>query len=81
MHPLDPILHKQPFYIPIGKWLKTDLNAFSYDLISNGKLLELGYFHEKDIHNVFKLHMEGKRNYEEFIWNIMMFENWMRKNT
>ena len=73
--------NKRPFSIPIGKWLKKELNFYSYDLITNGKLIELGYFSKKDINNVFKLHIEGKRNYEEFIWNITMFEKWMKKNS
>lgn len=71
---------KHPFFIPIGKWLKRDLKNFSYDLISNGKLIELGYFKIKDIDNIFKLHIQGKRNYEEFIWNITMFEKWIKNN-
>lgn len=71
---------KHPFFIPIGRWLKKDLNSFSKDLIFNGKLIDLGYFDKKTLKYIFKLHSEGKRNYQEFIWNITMFEKWFKNN-
>ena len=32
-----------------------------------------------EIEKIFYLHKNGTRNYEEFLWNIFMFENWVDK--
>ena len=70
---------KHPFLVPISNWLRNELYETSKDLVLNGQLIDMGYFKKSDIEKIFYLHKNRTRNYEEFLWNIFMFENWVDK--
>ena len=71
--------NKHPFLVPIASWLKNELYNSSKTLVLNGKLIKMGFFDRVEIEKIYDLHKNGNRNYEEFLWNIYMFENWVSK--
>ena len=68
---------KHPFLVPIADWLRGDLFKWGRNLVLNGELIKMGFFNESEIDKIFFLHKNKRKNYEEFIWNILMFENWI----
>ena len=69
---------KHPFLVPISNLLRHELYEDSKNLVLDGQLIKMGFFREVEIEKIFDFHKSGKRNYEEFLWNIYMFENWIQ---
>ncbi len=69
---------KHPFLVPISNLLRHEFYEDSKNLVLDGQLIKMGFFSEVEIEKIFYLHKSGKRNYEEFLWNIYMFENWIQ---
>ena len=71
---------KQGFGIPLGEWLKGPLRDWSEDLLNDSKLKSEGFFNPPLIKKRWNEHVEGKKNWEHSIWNILMFQSWLDAN-
>jgi len=69
---------KQGFGIPVGKWLLTDLRPWAEDLLDAQCLKEEGYFNPSLVHQRWKEHTSGIRNWHSYLWPILMFQGWKR---
>ena len=68
---------KQGFGIPLGEWLKGPLKDWSEDLLNKSKLENEGFFNQTLVRARWKEHLEGKRNWEHSLWNVLMFQAWL----
>jgi len=71
---------KMGFGIPIGEWLRGELRGWAESLLDPVKMRHEGYFQPEPIQERWKEHLEGKRNWQNQIWVILMFQAWLRKN-
>jgi len=74
----DKVLNmpKQGFQIPIAKWFNEDLKDFVYDIINSS---DNQYFRKEYVKNMILAHNNGRKNYSDIIYSILIFELW-RKN-
>jgi asparagine synthase (glutamine-hydrolysing) len=71
---------KSGFAVPISLWLKTSLKDWAEDLINIRRMKEEGFLNSDEVHKIWNEHLENKKNHESLLWNILMFQSWIRKN-
>ena len=67
---------KTGFGVPLERWLRTDLRDWAGDLLSPARLTEAGYFQQDEICRMWDEHQKGSRNWQYYLWDILMFESW-----
>jgi asparagine synthase (glutamine-hydrolysing) len=70
---------KMGFGVPIDQWLRGPLKDWAGDLLlSPGKGSSL--IHRAPIVEKWTEHQAGTRNWQHFLWNVLMFEAWNTTN-
>ena len=67
---------KKGFSIPLDILLRKDLREWSEDLISKKNLEYSGYFDANKVKMIWKEHTSKKRNWQQMLWTILMFQSW-----
>ena len=71
---------KMGFGVPLAEWLRGDLRDWCEDLLDENKLNENIFFKTKIIRNNWKLFLEGKKDFSNQLWIILMFQSWLYSN-
>jgi asparagine synthase (glutamine-hydrolysing) len=67
---------KMGFGVPVGKWLRGPLRDWAEALLDQSRLEEEGYFRPEPIREMWKQHIDGKKNWQYRLWNVLMFQSW-----
>ena len=67
---------KKGFDVPIDYWLKGPLKDWAYSLIEKNKLIDDNIFKFNEISKMWQEHQSGKRNWQNNLWSILMFQAW-----
>ena len=70
---------KMGFAIPIDTWLRGSLRDWAESLLNEKSLQENGYFETKLILNKWEEHLSGKKNWQNQLWSVLMFQSWYKK--
>ena len=70
---------KTGFGIPIGEWLKSDLNEWAEDLLSVNELSKIPMLNSKSIRQHWDSHLKGYQDNTAKLWNVIIFMNWLKK--
>lgn len=70
---------KKGFSVPLGSWLKGSLKDWAADLLDEKKIKEDGFFKSELVKKYWDEHQSGKRNWQNTLWSIMIFQDWLRK--
>jgi asparagine synthase (glutamine-hydrolysing) len=71
---------KKGFSIPIQSWLNQELKDWAEDLLSVNNLRNYGYLNTDIARHKWRLHKEGKVNFEHQLWTLLSFLSWERMN-
>lgn len=70
---------KMGFGVPIDAWLRGPLREWAEDLLNPSRMAAEGYLNVAPIRLAWQEHQSGRRNRQHFLWNVLMFEAWMRE--
>jgi asparagine synthase (glutamine-hydrolysing) len=69
---------KQGFGIPQGIWFRRDLEDHARKRLLEPRTLDRGYFDRVVLERVLDSHRAGRRDYSDWIWCLLMLEEWHR---
>jgi asparagine synthase (glutamine-hydrolysing) len=71
---------KMGFGIPIDTWLRGPLREWAEDLLDERTLHEDGLLNVQLVQKRWKEHLNGKRNWQYHLWDILMFQSWLQNH-
>lgn len=72
---------KAGFAVPIADWLRGRLRSWAEDLLDPDRMRQQGIFDPAPVTAAWKSHLEGRRNNQNPLWTILMFQAWARQWT
>ena len=77
---LEPKLFERPkmgFGVPVGDWLRGPLRDWAEELINEKRIKDQGLLSHKTVRKCWQDHLEGKRNWQNKLWSVLMFQSWL----
>lgn len=70
---------KAGFGVPIDRWLRKPLREWADDLLDRESLKREGYLRPEPIWKIWREHLNGERNWQYYLWGVLMFQAWLEK--
>ena len=70
---------KMGFGIPLGEWLRGPLRDWAEALLDERRLREAGLLDASSVRRHWHEHLEGQRNWQYLIWDVLMLETWRER--
>ena len=68
---------KSGFDVPIGSWIRGPLREWAESLLGESRLRREGYFNPARVRERWSQHLSGKRDWQQSLWGILMFQAWL----
>jgi asparagine synthase (glutamine-hydrolysing) len=70
---------KMGFGIPLGEWLRGPLRDWAETLLDERRLQDAGLLDPGTVRRFWREHLEGGRNWQYLLWNVLMLEAWRER--
>jgi asparagine synthase (glutamine-hydrolysing) len=70
---------KMGFGIPLGEWLRGPLRDWAETLLNERRLRDAGLLEAGTVRRFWREHLEGDRNWQYLLWNVLMLEAWRER--
>ena len=71
---------KKGFGVPLDAWLRGPLRDWAEDLLDESRIRSEGLLNAQLIRLKWEEHLSGKRNWHQWLWNVLMFQAWLENN-
>lgn len=71
---------KMGFGVPIDAWLRGPLRDWAESLLNSTRIKNEGFFNSSLILQKWTEHLNGKHNWQNHLWNVLMFQSWLEQN-
>ncbi len=72
---------KMGFGIPLADWLRGPLRDWAETLLDEQRLREAGLVDAKQVRTYWAEHLDGRRNWQYLLWDVLMLEAWRERWT
>jgi asparagine synthase (glutamine-hydrolysing) len=70
---------KMGFGIPLAQWLRGPLREWAEELLEESRLRKEGYFNAKLVREKWLEHVSGRRDWQNMLWAVLMFQAWQER--
>jgi len=70
---------KMGFGIPLHDWLRGPLKGWAEELLDEHRLRAEGFLEPGPIAAKWREHLSGRRNWQDQLWGVLMFEAWLER--
>jgi asparagine synthase (glutamine-hydrolysing) len=70
---------KMGFGIPLGEWLRGPLRDWAEALLNENRLRDAALLDHNVVRRYWQEHLEGSRNWQYLLWNVLMLESWRER--
>ncbi|MFH1537906.1 MAG: asparagine synthase (glutamine-hydrolyzing) [bacterium] len=72
---------KAGFMVPVGLWIRGPLREWAEALLDETRLKNEGYLNPGPVRRKWEEHLSGRLDWNTYLWDVLMFQAWLEKNT
>jgi len=70
---------KQGFAVPLAGWLQRELRPWLEEVLLSGPCRQRGLFAPAHLERMVRDHQEGRRDYSQQLWALLVLELWLQR--
>ena len=70
---------KMGFGVPVGKWMRNEMQGFVRETLLGERSLKRGLFRPEELTRIVEQHVSGQKDHYLHLWTLLMLELWFQR--